>query len=138
MNVTKPKLLSLMLIIFLLSLSVNGYPAKLIKVDVLFMNHGPLMGTINKMKALFARYDGKISVSWYDFDTPEGEAFMEKKGIRQHTPLAIWINGNLTVKTGQKETTFVGFPSGAGPSAFQGKWTLDDLKAALDQTMAAK
>jgi hypothetical protein len=35
---------------------------------------------------------------------------------------------------GGKEIKFVGFPTGSGPAFFQGKWTLDDLKAALDQS----
>ena len=29
----------------------------------------------------------------------------------------------------------MGFPSGAGPAFFQGKWTLADLQKALDQTV---
>jgi len=27
----------------------------------------------------------------------------------------------------------MGFPSGSGPAAFQGKWTMEDLRKALDQ-----
>jgi hypothetical protein len=30
------------------------------------------------------------------------------------------------------------FPTGAGPAFFQGKWTIDDLKAALDQATTGK
>ena len=102
------------------------------------MNHGPLMDTLDKMKNLFSKYGDKISVSWYDFDSTEGEQFKANKGIHKHTPLIIWIDGSSTVKSGQKEIKYVGFPSGSGPFFFQGKWTMDDLKGSLDQITSKK
>jgi hypothetical protein len=108
------------------------------RVDVLYMNHGPLMDTLDKMKSVFSSYGDRISVSWYDFNSKKGEDYMAKKGINQHVPLVIWIDGNPVVKLGSKQIKFVGFPTGAGPAFFQGKWTIDDLKAALDQATAGK
>jgi hypothetical protein len=108
------------------------------KVEVLFMNHGPLMGTINQLKNVFSSYGDKVIVSWYDFDTKEGEEFMAKKGIRQHVPLIIWIDGKPKWTVGVKEITFAGFPTGSGPAFFQGKWTMDDLKMALNQATGKK
>jgi hypothetical protein len=115
-----------------------AHAAKPTVVDVLYMNHGPLMDTLDKMKSVFSSYGNKISVSWYDFDSREGEDFMAKKGINQHVPLVIWIDGNPVAKLGSKQVKFVGFPTGAGPSFFQGKWTIDDLRTALDQATAGK
>ena len=124
---------------FLLSpQATNAYAAKPTRVDVLYMNHGPLMDTLDKMKSVFSSYGDKISVSWYDFESKEGEDFKAKKGINQHVPLLIWIDGDEVVKLGQREIKFVGFPTGAGPVFFQGKWTIDDLKTALDQATAKK
>jgi hypothetical protein len=116
----------------------RAYGAKPARVEVLYMNHGPLMDTLDKMKSVFSAYGDRISVSWYDFESQEGEHFKAKKGINQHVPLVIWIDGNEVVKLGQKQIKFVGFPTGAGPAFFQGKWTIDDLKAALDQVTAGK
>ena len=124
---------------FLLSSqATKAYAAKPTRVDVLYMNHGPLMDTLDKMKSVFSSYGDKISVSWYDFESKEGEDFKAKKGINQHVPLLIWIDGDEVVKLGQREIKFVGFPTGAGPVFFQGKWTIDDLKTALDQATAKK
>jgi hypothetical protein len=139
----KKILLGCLLVLALIPLSpgtyaASAYAAKPAKVEVLYMNHGPLMDTLDKMKSVFSSYGDRISVSWYDFDTKEGEDFMAKKGINQHVPLVIWIDGNAVVKLGQKQVKFVGFPTGAGPTFFQGKWTIDDLKAALDQVTAKK
>ena len=112
--------------------------AKTARVEVLYMNHGPLMDTLDRMKSVFSSYGDKISVSWYDFETKEGEKFKAKKGINRHVPLVIWIDGDTTVTLGQKQIQFVGFPTGAGPAFFQGKWTIDDLRTALDQATAGR
>jgi hypothetical protein len=118
--------------------AASAYAAKPAKVEVLYMNHGPLMDTLDKMKNVFSAYGDKISVSWYDFESKEGEDFMAKKRINQHVPLVIWIDDSPVVSVGAKKVQLVGFPTGSGPAFFQGKWTLDDLKTALDQATAKK
>jgi hypothetical protein len=131
-------LLGCLLALSMVAFSPSAYAAKPAKIEVLYMNHGPLMDTINKIKDVFSKYGDKVTVSWYDFDTPEGEQFMAKKGIKQHLPLVVWIDDSPVVTVGDKKVQFVGFPTGSGPAFFQGKWTVDDLKAALDQTTAKK
>ena len=125
-------------VLVMLSLSLSAHAVTPTKVEVLYMNHGPLMSTVKQIKDVLSRYGDKLSVSWHDFDTSEGEQFMAKKGIKQHVPLIIWIDGNPSVKVGEKEIKFVGFPTGSGPASFQGKWTMDDLRTALDQVTAKK
>ncbi len=132
------KILLSCLLLAVISLFSSAYAAKPARVEVLYMNHGPLMDTLDKMKSVFSAYSDRISVSWYDFESKEGEDFKAKKGINQHVPLVIWIDGNEVVKLGQKQIKFVGFPTGAGPAFFQGKWTIDDLRAALDQATAKR
>lgn len=127
---------SLVLAIFCFGGSTQA--ANAIKIDVLYMNHGPLKDTLNKMKAIFSGYGDKLTVSWHDFDTEEGEQFMTQKGIKQHVPLILWIDDKPNWTVGIKQITFSGFPSGSGPAFFQGKWTLEDLKAALNQATAKK
>jgi hypothetical protein len=131
-------LLLAVIALFLSAYTANAYAAKPTRVEVLYMNHGPLMDTLDKIKSVFSSYGNKISVSWYDFESKEGEDFKAKKGIKEHVPLVIWIDGNEVVDVGQKQIKFVGFPTGAGPVFFQGKWTIDDLKTALDQATVGK
>jgi hypothetical protein len=126
------------LVLAAVSLFSAAEAAKGAKVEVLYMNHGPLMDTLDRMKQVFSTYGDKISVSWYDFESKEAEDFKAQKGINQHVPLVIWIDGSEVVKLGPKQIKFVGFPTGAGPAFFQGKWTIDDLKAALDQVTGKK
>jgi hypothetical protein len=127
-----------LLTVLVLGFSHASFAAGQTKVEVLYMNHGPLMDILSKMKTVFSGFGDKITVSWYDFDSEASDQFKAKMGINEHTPLAIWIDGKSTVKVGSKEVKFSGFPSGSGPSFFQGKWTMDDLKNALKQATAKR
>ncbi len=129
----KKRILSCLIVLPLLSISLAMAGAKEVKVEVLYMNHGPLQPSLEQIKKVFSKYEGKISVSWYDFETKEGEQFMAKKGITQHVPLVIWLDGKSALPVNGQEIKFVGFPTGSGPAFFQGKWTMDDLRNALDQ-----
>jgi hypothetical protein len=112
--------------------------AKEVKIDVVYMNHGPLLSTLQEIKDLFGKYGKKIAVSWYDIESSEGEQFMTKKGIRGHIPLVIWMDNQLKFQVDGKEIIFAGFPTGSGPYFFQGKWTMGDLQKALNQVTNKK
>ena len=120
--------LSCLVVLFLLSIPFTLFAAKEVKVEVLYMNHGPLLDSLEQIKKVFSQYGDKIAVSWYDFESKEGEQFMAKKGVTQHVPLVIWLDGKFTIPVNGKEIKFVGFPTGSGPAFFQGKWTMDDLR----------
>ncbi|MEJ2639797.1 MAG: hypothetical protein P8010_09495 [Desulfosarcinaceae bacterium] len=104
-----------------------------VAVDVLYMNHGPLQPTLRELRALFPQYGDKITVSWYDVESAAGERFKAQQGIRRHTPLVIWVDGRSELVKDGRTLKFEGFPTGSGPSFFQGKWKLADLAAILDQ-----
>ena len=134
----KKIILSCLVVLVLFSIPFTLVAAKEVKVEVLYMNHGPLLPSIEQIKQVFSKYGSKISVSWYDFETKEGEQFMAKRGVTQHVPLVIWLDGKSVFPVNGKEIKFVGFPTGAGPAAFQGKWTMDDLRQALNQMTNTK
>ncbi len=109
-----------------------------VSVEILYMNHGPLQSTIRAIKTICDGYGKAITVAWYDSGSPEGEKFMDKKGVHQHVPLVIWIAGKPVLKINGKEVQFVGFPTGSGPPSFQGDWNMNDLRTALDQATGKK
>lgn len=129
----KKIILSCLVVLVLFSIPLTLLAAKEVKVEVLYMNHGPLLDSLEQIKKVFSQYGGKITVSWYDFETKEGEQFMAKKGITQHLPLVIWLDNKYSIPVNGKEIKFVGFPTGSGPAFFQGKWTMEDLRQALNQ-----
>jgi hypothetical protein len=121
----KKTILSCLAVLVLFSVPFTAIAAKEVKVEVLFMNHGPLLSTLNDIKALFTKYGGKIAVSWHDVDTPDGEKFMAQKKLKGHIPLVIWMDDYVKLQIDGKEIVFAGFPTG--------KWTMEDLRKALDQ-----
>ena len=129
----KKIIISCLVVLALFSAPFTVFAAKEVKVEVLYMNHGPLQASLEKIKQVFSQYGNQINVSWYDFETKEGEQFMAKKGVTQHVPLVIWIDGKFAAPVNGKEIKFVGFPTGSGPAFFQGKWTIEDLRQALNQ-----
>jgi hypothetical protein len=129
----KKIVLSSFIVLILFSIPFTLSAAKEVKIEVLYMNHGPLLPSLEQIKEVFSRYGNKINVSWYDFESKEGEQFMAKKGVTQHVPLVIWIDGKFAISVNGKEVKFVGFPTGSGPAFFQGKWTMEDLRQALNQ-----
>jgi hypothetical protein len=129
----KKIILSCLVVLVLFSIPLTLFAAKEVKVEVLYMNHGPLLDSLEQIKKVFSQYGSKITVSWHDFETKEGEQFMAKKGITQHLPLVIWLDGKFAIPVNGKEVKFVGFPTGSGPAFFQGKWTIEDLRQALNQ-----
>jgi hypothetical protein len=134
----KKPILSCLTVLVLFSIPFTLFAANEVKVEVLYMNHGPLQSSLQQIKDIFSRYGNNITVSWYDFETKEGEQFMVKKGVKQHVPLVIWLDGKSALPVNGKEVKFVGFPTGSGPAAFQGKWTMDDLRQALNQIANTK
>jgi len=134
----KKIILSCLVVLVVFSIPFTLFAATEVKVEVLYMNHGPLLESLQQIKNVFSQYGSKITVSWYDFETKEGEQFMVKKGLTQHIPLVIWLDGKPALTVNGKEIKFVGFPTGSGPLPFQGKWTMNDLRTALDQLTAKK
>ncbi len=126
------------LVLTALCLGINAIAAGIPHAEVLYMNHGPMQPTIRELKTVFANYGDKIAVSWYDIDTGEAQQFAARKGLHEHIPLNIWIDGSQTIKLAQRTVRFSGFPSGSGPKPFQGDWTMQDLRAAIDQAISRK
>jgi hypothetical protein len=129
---------SFCLLLVLISIPSMALAAQPVRIDVLYMNHGPLIPTIQEMKSIFGKYEKKIVVSWHDVDSEDGEKFMAQKRITQHIPLVIWMDDQVKFQVDGREVIFAGFPTGSGPAFFQGKWTMGDLRKTLDQVTGKK
>ena len=129
---------SFCLILVLFWMPSMSFAAPPVRIDVLYMNHGPLIPTIQEIKSIFGKYEKKVAVSWHDVDSEDGEKFMAKKRITQHIPLVIWMDDRVKFQVDGREVIFAGFPTGSGPAFFQGKWTMGDLRKTLDQVTGKK
>jgi len=105
-----------------------------VTVEVAYLNHPPLRPALSEVDKLLANYGDRVSVTRYDFDTPEGEAFAKAKGLTGHTPLAIFINGSMQFTLNGRTVKFYSFPQGQGTGMVpEGGWTVQDLQQVLDE-----
>lgn len=125
--------LMLLLAVTLLSSPQPAGAAAPVRVEILYMNHGPMQPTIRALREVFARQGEAVRVNWHDFDSPDGTAFLRAKKLSGHIPLAIWLNDRDSAMLQGREIRFRGFPTGAGPAAFQGGWRVDELERVLEQ-----
>lgn len=116
----------------------SSFSKEPVHVDVLYMEHGPMQPILRELRTLFPEYEDKLTVSWYDFESKEGIDFKAKMGITQHIPMIIWVNGQFELLVNDRKIKFTGFPTGSGPSFFQGKWKVEDLADLLDQLIKNK
>lgn len=125
-----------LLFLFLFLLLTQHAAAATIKMDILFMNHGPMRPTVAKIKSLLNNYSGDVAASWYDADLKSGKTFMREQGITGHIPLLIQINGQSAFTLDGRSVTLIGFPTGAAPfKRVEGNWSLDDLQRILDDSL---
>ena len=111
---------------------VASDPSGTATVDILYLNHPPVLPVLDQVAALVEPYGDKVKVTRYDVDTDEGAAFAKMVGITGHDPLAIFVNGSQTFNLDSRVVTFNSFPQGAGTGMVpDGAWTIDDLDAVL-------
>lgn len=132
-------LFHLMIVAFgFLAIAPNSFSKEAVRIDILYMDHGPMQPTLRELRALFPNYGDMLTVTWYDFNSDKSAKFKSKMGITDHLPMAIWIDGQSELINNGRKIKFQGFPSGSGPSFFQGKWKIEDLKNILDQVTGRK
>jgi hypothetical protein len=131
MNTIAKTILRLLPALACLLLFCAPVQAATVKMDILFMNHGPMQPVIKQIKDVLAKYSDSVQAAWHDEDTPDGTGFMKRMNIKGHIPLMVFVNGSTTHGVDGKQVTFTGFPSGAGPFMFQGAWGMKDLDALL-------
>jgi hypothetical protein len=94
-------------------------------VDLVYLNHPPVQPVLRDIDKVLAGYQGKIDVTRYDADSPEGKKFADEHQLTGHVAIAILIDGKVTFK---------GFPTGAAPvKSVEGDWKIEDLDTALQQ-----
>ena len=126
------------LLIFLFSIMLlaacSGVAGGPVQVEIISLDHAPIRPTVAEALAVATAYGDKVTVLTYNFDTPEGAAFAEEKGLTEHTPIAIFVNGEMSFEINGRSGEFFSFPQGEGTGMVaEGAWTMADLRAVLDQ-----
>lgn len=110
-----------------------------VTVEIIYLNHPPVRNVLVEVDRLLATYGERVSVGRYDFDTAEGAALAEARGVTGHTPLAIFVNGSLEFTVEGRPVRFYSFPQGQGTGVVpDGAWSLADLQRILDEAAATQ
>ena len=105
-----------------------------VQVEIISLDHAPIRPVVQEVLEVAAEYGDKVTVQSYNFDTPEGVAFAEEHGLTEHTPIAVFVNGEMESEINGRPIKFYSFPQGEGTGMVaEGVWTMDDLRAVLDQ-----
>ncbi len=101
-------------------------------VEVVYLNHPPVLPILQEIDAVLKPYGDKVKLTRYDFDTSAGAAFAQQKGLVGHDPIAIFVNGSQSFKLDGRTVTFNSFPQGGGTGMVpDGAWSVADLDAVL-------
>jgi len=77
--------------------------------------------TVRAIKEVLSKYDDKVSVTWIDEATTQGQSYCQEHGITAH--MNVIINGTSTYQVDSKTVVF---------EWFEGQqWTKTDLDAVL-------
>jgi hypothetical protein len=122
------------LLLLVLAACSGGQADGPVQVEIISLDHAPIRPTVQEVLDVVTGYGDKVTVQSYDFDTPVGVAFAEEHGLTEHTPIAVFVNGEMEFELDGRPVKFYSFPQGAGTGMVaEGVWTLDDLRTVLDQ-----
>jgi hypothetical protein len=86
-----------------------------------YINHGPMQPTVRAIKEVLSKYGDKVSVTWIDLATTQGQSYFKEHGLTAH--MNVIINGTSRYQVDGKIVDF---------QWFEGQqWTKIDLDAAL-------
>ena len=86
-----------------------------------YINHGPMQPTVQAIKDVLVKYDGKVAVTWVDLSTAEGQTYFQEHHLSAH--MNVIINGTSTYEVDGKTVDF---------EWFEGQqWTREELDTVL-------
>lgn len=109
------------------------YPTSSQQIEIIYLGHPPVKKVVDEVTEIVRKHG--IEPKLYDFSSSEGERFAKKKGITEHVPIVIYINGKDEFKINGRQITFYSFPSDMGNDfpVESGSWTYKDLDTVLQE-----
>ena len=105
-----------------------------VPVEIISLDHSPIRSAVQEVEAVVAEFGDKVTVQSYNFDTPEGADFAEEHDLTEHTPIAVFVNGEMEFEVNGRSIKFYSFPQGEGTGMVaEGVWTMADLRMVLEQ-----
>ncbi|MBC6445950.1 hypothetical protein [Actinokineospora xionganensis] len=109
------------------------------RVEIIALDHRPMRPIVAEIDALLDPVRDRVAVHRYDAESDDGKKLAEANGLTGHVAILVLINGKPDVTLGERTVRFTGFPRGKAPmKSAEGDWTMEDLRAALDQELAKR
>jgi hypothetical protein len=123
---------------FIINLAVaTGFAASK-TVEIFYLPHPPAEAVVRDVEAILRKHS-EFKVVKYNFEDPKSRDQMKKYNIRDHKPIAIYINGKNDFVMGQRKVIFENFQKGNNfAPMFQGNWTYQDFENVLQTASRGK
>ncbi len=102
----------LLFITLVLAACGGGQAIGPVQVEIISLDHAPIRPAMQEALGVAAEFGDKVTVQSYKFDTPEGAAFAKENGLMEHTPIAIFVNGEMEFEVDGRTVKFHSFPQG--------------------------
>jgi hypothetical protein len=107
-------------------------------VEIFYLPHPPAEAVVKDVDAVLKKHP-EFKVIKYNFEDPKSQSQMKKYNIKDHKPIAIYINGKNDFVIGKNKVVFENFQKGNDfAPMFKGYWTYDDLENVLQTVSRGK
>jgi hypothetical protein len=107
-------------------------------VEIFYLPHPPAEAVVKDVDAILKKHP-EFKVIKYSFEDPKSQSQMKKYNIKDHKPIAIYINGKNDYIVGKNKVVFENFQKGNNfAPMFQGYWTYQDLESVLQTVSRGK
>ncbi len=126
--------LALFLFLTMVLAACSGGADGPVTVEIISLDHSPIRSVVQNVQDVAAEFGDMVVVQATNFGTPEGDALAEEHSLEEHTPIAIFVNGEIEFEVDGSSVKFYSFPQGEGTGVVaEGVWTIDDLRTVLEQ-----
>ena len=102
-----------------------------IEMEIFYLPHRPAQNVVAKVEEIAAEF-ANVTIRKYNFDDPGSKGLLEKYGLTEHMPVAIFVNGKDRFTVNGHEVRLRNFPKGDSfVPTFAGEWDYPDLRAIL-------
>ena len=109
-----------------------------VEMEIFYLPHRPAIAVVEKVEQVAAEFNN-ITIKKYSFQDPDAEKLLEKYGITEHMPVAVFINGKNSFTVNGRSLKFRNFPKGdAFVPTFAGEWDYSDLRTVLTELAGGK
>jgi len=121
-----------------LFLQVAPSRAGTVEMEIFFLPHRPAIAVVEKVEQVAAEFNN-ITIKKFSFQDPGAKKLLEKYGITEHMPVAVFINGKNSFTVNGRSLRFRNFPKGdAFVPTFAGEWDYSDLRTVLTEVAGEK